>query len=165
MTSPEPLYREIKITKGQVVRVSPHRFDQLNSVKWCALFNPSMGKFYAYRNVWVGGGKYRSIYMHRVILGLDPGDKREADHKNLDTLDNTDENLRIATRRDNNCNRPVRKDNKVGLKGVSSNGSGWRSRITRNGYELHLGTFKTEEEAHVRYCEEAEKMHGKFARG
>ena len=47
----------------------------------------------------------RVIYLHREVLGLVPGDGREADHINRNRLDNTRANLRSTTRRENAQNR------------------------------------------------------------
>lgn len=38
-------------------------------------------------------------------------------------------------------------DNKLGVKGVSRHGSGYRASVTLNGKQKHLGTYKTIEEA------------------
>lgn len=102
--------------------------------------------------------------MHREILGLSHGDPRMGEHENRDTLDNTDDNLRIATRRQNNCNQKMRRDNTVGLKGVSRNGKGFAATIRVNGKAIHLGTRSTPDAAAQLYAQAATLYHGEFAR-
>ena len=102
----------------------------------------------------------------RIILGLEYGDKREAEHTNPNaTLDNRRSNLRIATRAQNNANRRMRKDNTSGYKGVSKTRTGrYRTMIQENGRIECLGTFDTPEEAYDVYCAAAKRLHGEFAR-
>lgn len=50
-------------------------------------------------------GRSRVVLMHRQILGLTAGDRREGDHINHDTLDNRRENLRIVTAHENRIHR------------------------------------------------------------
>jgi hypothetical protein len=59
---------------------------------------------------WTGGRKARyRIRMHRQILGLERGDRRQADHINRDKLDNRRHNLRIvAGDAENRQNVPAR---------------------------------------------------------
>jgi hypothetical protein len=59
----------------------------------------------------------KNLYMHRLIM-LPPKDV-EIDHINRDKSDNRKSNLRFATRKTNNNNMPIRRDNKSGLVGVS----------------------------------------------
>lgn len=126
MTTPStPLYREIQLTQGQVALVSEHRFEELNSFKWYARWDPAMMSFYAERAISKGKGRQSKLHMHRVILGLAHGDKRHGDHKNHDTLDNRDENLRIATRSENLCNRGACINNRSGFKGVYRHNQKW----------------------------------------
>lgn len=50
----------------------------------------------------------RNEYLHRIILGLQPGADRkyeQTDHINRDPLDNRRSNLRIVTAKENNANR------------------------------------------------------------
>lgn len=64
--------------------------------------------------------------MHSIINGIlkiKKSNKMDIDHINLDKLDNRLSNLRACTRSQNIANTPVRKSNKLGVKGVlESNG-------------------------------------------
>lgn len=107
-----------------------------------------------------------SILMHRFIMGLEPGDKRIIDHKNMNTLDNRKENLRICTATENSRNVTKRKNNKTGLKGVAifkQNGR-YRAYITVNKKQIHLGYYTDKEKAHNAYIEASKKYHGEYGR-
>lgn len=117
----EPM-KLIPLTKGMFAQVSDHRYDDLMQWKWQAVLDTRGNKnWYAARTTRKKEVGYaKRVYMHRQILGLDLKDKREGDHiKTEDTLNNTDENLRIADRRKQNCNRGRRKDNTSGYRWIS----------------------------------------------
>ncbi len=63
------------------------------------------------------GNQFRggqSNVLHRYLMGLEPGDKREVDHINGDTLDNRRENLEIVSAGENRVRAFHRaKENKV----------------------------------------------------
>jgi hypothetical protein len=85
----------IPLTNGLVAIVSAHRVEDLQRWNWHAVKKQS--GWYACRNGIPGKDKERRIYMARYILGMDPSDKHEGDHRNRRTLDNRDRNLRPAT--------------------------------------------------------------------
>jgi len=166
MTTPStPLYREIPLTQGQVALVSAHRFDELNAYKWWACWISHTRTFYAFRKIKLENGRRVVIGMHREILGLKFGDKRQGEHKNQATLDNRDENLRIATSSQNQCNRGPQRNNKSGFKGVSwyKRDKKWRACIEVKGKRSYLGLFDTPELAYEKYCLVAKQIHGDFA--
>ena len=169
MPTPSTDYRLIPLSQGQFAKVSPHRFDELMQWKWYALWYRNINGFYAQRGVrlTIGGRKTRrTILMHRYILGLEYGDKREGDHANRETLDNQDGNLRIATRVQNQENSSIHKDNASGFKGIAFDKSSglWFSRISFYGKRIYLGHFRTPEAAHESYCAAAKEIFGEFAR-
>ena len=166
MTTPEPSYRTIQLTQGQIALVSPHRFEELNAHKWCAMWCKSTRSFYAICGVKLPNGKWTSERMHRRILGLQHGEKLQGDHINHDTLDNRDENLRIATPSENQHNRVVPSNNKSGFKGVSwhNQRNKWRADIQISGKGKYLGLFSTPDAAFAAYCMAAKQLHGDFAK-
>ncbi len=167
VTSPSLFYREIPLSQGQVALVDAHNFERINAHKWIACWNKDIRGFYAKRVLKVDG-KTLNIWMHREILGLHAGDKRQGEHREPSrTLDNRECNLRIATNTQNAHNKRVQSNSVSGLKGVSfdsSRLSKWSARIKVNGRCVNLGWFHTPEEAHKRYCEAAAEHFGEFAR-
>lgn len=88
----------------------------------------------------------------------------QIDHINGQKDDNRWENLRLATNRENCCNKGPSKNNKSGYKGVSKkNKRSWVAVIHTNSRQIRLGTFSTPEEAAVAYNKAALKYHGEFA--
>ena len=98
------MVKEIILTQGQMTQVDDEDFDELNQFKWCALWCPHTESFYAFRTVRIGKRQVGE-FMHRIILGLSCGNKREVDHLNHKTLDNQRHNLRIVNTRKNQENR------------------------------------------------------------
>ncbi len=112
-----------------------------------------------YRRVKIDGKKYtasRLIFL--IVKGRWP--KRMVDHKDTDQSNDRWDNLREATRRQNNANASLRKDNTSGLKGVSAVGARWQAQASGK----YLGTFDTKEEAHAAYVARTKEIHGRFAR-
>lgn len=83
----------------------------------------------------------------------------DIDHANTWRLDNAFDNLRKATRAQNNANR--HSINKTGLKGVKKLPSGrFQARIG----EEYIGVFDTAGEAHEAAMTRARVLYGEFAR-
>lgn len=118
-----------------------------------------------YMQIMINRKKYM---LHRIAwymsTGTDPVDF-ELDHINGDKTDNRIENLRKATRADNNRNQPKRKNNTSGYKGVSWNKKygKWVAYIGIDWKRRHLGYFETAEAAHAAYSAAANELHGSFA--
>lgn len=91
----------------------------------------------------------------------------QIDHRDGNRSNNAWANLRLATTSQNKANMGKRADNKSGYKGVSwyRQTNRWRAGIGFHGKQKTIGYFKTPEEAHVAYCEEAKRVFGDFARG
>ena len=75
--------------------------------------------------------KGSGLNMHRVILDAQPG--LYVDHRDGNGLNNRRENLRIATKSQNQCNQRMRSNNTSGFKGVSKNHGRWQARIELGG--------------------------------
>ncbi len=86
------------------------------------------------------------------------------DHEDGDTLNNRWANLREAAHHQNAANARVRKDNRLGLKGVSFHkGKGkFIARIQVEKSRLTLGAFETAEAAYAAYCEAGTRLAGQF---
>jgi hypothetical protein len=155
-TPPEPSYRTISLTQGQVTLVDADDYDYLIQWDWHALWSPKLQKFYACRN--------DRTYMHRLILSCEGGDY--CDHKNRNTLDNRRDNLRKCTQAQNCANGVRHRDNKSGFKGVHwDNYTGrWKAEICCRGVRKNLGRFNSAKEAAAAYDEAAQALFGEFAR-
>ncbi|MBS6034003.1 MAG: HNH endonuclease [Pantoea sp.] len=118
-----------------------------------------------YLVVKVGGRIFKG---HRLAWIIHHGGEvpQFIDHINGDPSDNRIQNLRPSTHQQNMCNRKVRKDNSSGFPGVCAHRSTgkWQASIRVNGKRIHLGTYKTPEEAHQKYIEAAKLHHGEFVR-
>ena len=163
----QPLDQSIKLialTKGQTMKVSAHRYGAFMQHSWYALKGQNIPGYYAATKVW-RDGKYHTIYAHRFVLGLEAGNPFEGDHKNHDTLDNTDGNIRHATRTQQLQNTKHRKNNTSGHKGISWHkaSSRWRACLNVEGRQKSLGYFLTYEEAVAVYVEAVPKYFGEFA--
>jgi hypothetical protein len=83
--------------------VDPEDFSVLSALRWSPI-NGSYG-IRARRRGPIIDGKQTTIFMHRQIMGLERGDRREVDHINHDVLDNRRANLRVVTHAQNHQNR------------------------------------------------------------
>lgn len=106
-------------------------------------------KGYVCKNIRLESGKQTTLKLHRVIMGLERGDRRVVDHLNHNTLDNTTKNLEIKTHQENLMNTIVYKNNSSGTTGVYWNKKDkrWRAFIRYNNKLIHLGNFKEKDDA------------------
>lgn len=105
-----------------------------------------------------------SLYLHRVILGLERGDPRFADHRNRDKLDCRRVNLRIVTAAQNTQNQPPQARGVSRFRGVTfyRRTGQWQVRATINGRVHSLGYFDDELEA-ARVARDFRKEHMPYA--
>jgi hypothetical protein len=109
----------------------------------------------------------RSLSLHRLIgdrMGI-PKDSH-IDHKNGNKLDCRRDNLRAATRQENNRNKNKHWGG-VKFKGVSKSRSKknpYRANITINRRTIALGMFPTAEQAAIAYDTAAIENFGEFAK-
>jgi hypothetical protein len=92
--------------------------------------------------------------------------KPTIDHRDGDCTNNRWNNLRRATRSQNNANRSRPRHNTSGYKGASRcrRSGKWLAHIGINGKIIFLGRFETPQEAHAAYLKAARKLFGEFAR-
>jgi len=166
----------IPLTQGQFSMVDDEDFDELNKHKWYAYKNEPHETYYAKRSKKILKSRNSvTILMHREILGLKQGDKRQGDHVNYNGLDNQIHNLRIVTSLENSRHtRGHQKRRKYKYKGVDyvkrTNKKKtivyhyWVAKIKINGKKYICSKVcKTEIEAALAYNELSKKYFGKFA--
>jgi hypothetical protein len=110
------------------------------------------------------GYKHKSV--HRLVyenFGKNWNPELSVDHIDNNKQNNCIENLRMATRQQQQFNRRVKRTNKLQLKGVEQKSTNcFRARITVGGKRETLGYFKTKEEARQAYETKAREMHGEY---
>lgn len=147
--------KRVSLTQSQFAIVDNWNYRWLSKYKWYALWNKNTKSFYAVRNSRYKDNKERfHIFMHKEILDLRRGNKRQGDHRNHNTLDNREANLRIVTNMQNSFNRR-------GIKGYTWNNRNckYQVRITANKHTFSLGYFDNPEEAHQVYLRAKKKYH------
>lgn len=147
---------KIPLTKGMFAIVDEDDAARILTRNWCAQGKPPY--FYAYRKE-VQDCKSKSILMHRFIAGFPDA---LVDHHNGNGLDNRKQNLRIATRQQNNANK-LRRWGKSKFKGVRQRRGKWGASITVNAVKHWLGTFSTENDAARAFDIAAVSAFGEFA--
>lgn len=150
--------KEISLPRGVVTLVDDEDFELAKGFAW---YVHVIG--YAYCDIW--RPKRKGILLHRLIMGLEVGDRRQVDHINGNKLDNRRSNLRICTHAENMKNRKLHKNNKSGFKGVywDNRSQRWRASIRTDGKVRRLGFFHSAESAFEAYKAAAIVYHGAFA--
>lgn len=149
--------KEIKLTQGKIAVVDDSDFDQVNQFKWYAVKDKR--RWYAKRTVKEGS---KNLFLHQFLFrGL-----KGIDHRDGNGLNNRRDNLRPATKSQNQANQPKCRKSSSRFKGVfyrRDNGK-WRSILGLNGRLVHLGQFDCEEDAALAYNGAAKLFFGEFAR-
>ncbi|MEW6126703.1 MAG: HNH endonuclease [Acidobacteriota bacterium] len=155
MTGQRETIKQIPLTRGRVAIVDAEDYSWLSQYKW---FYSSKG--YASTKI-----NYKHIYMHRMILDAPKG--LEVDHINLDTLDNRRQNIRLATKSQNQANCPKHNGTQSTYKGVhianNKHKKAWQAQTTFQGRKYSFGTFENECHAAMVYDIYAKDMFGEFA--
>lgn len=118
---------------------------------------------HGYRTIGFKGKEYLA---HRLaflfVEGVIPD---EVDHKNGDPSDNSWNNLRKATRSENNQNTRIPKNNKSGSKNVyyRKDRDTYSVSLMVNGKTIRLGCYEDKELADLVAIEAREKYHKQFA--
>ncbi len=149
----------IPLTKGVFAEVDDDDVPVLRRHRWQVVKARISRSPYAMTRI---DGK--TVYMHRLLLAAPSG--TQVDHKDLDGLNNTRANLRLATRSDQKGNSQIPTSNTSGFKGVyrDTKGNRWRAQIHVGGTTRRLGSHRTPESAAHSYDEAARLLFGDFAR-
>ena len=117
-----------------------------------------------YIAIMIGRKRYQA---HRLIFLLHYGWLPEfIDHMDRNRINNRIENLRAATKAQNQRNTPVRRDSSSGAKNVcwSHKLKKWVVRLRINNKPTHIGVFEDKDLAIFVASEYRDKYHGEFAR-
>ena len=137
----------IDLSQNQQAIVDECDWYALRKLNWSASWAKKTKSFYARRKTVIGGRRLEER-MHRRILGLSPGDNRQVDHVDHNTLDNRRSNLRIVTNRENGDNR---RDQSPYGPGVSKDRRRrphpFRASLRLGGRRVSVGSYATAQEA------------------
>ena len=144
--------------------VSDAKFEMVSRHRWYSMTPSRRGLSWStYACTRING---KTVYLHRFVLGLEPGDKRKVDHIDRNGLNCQDENLRICDASQNSGNSVRHRDGSSRYKGVSydKGRQKWKAQICQDYKNRLIGRFLTEEEAAAAYDREASKVFGQFSR-
>jgi hypothetical protein len=149
----EELKKVFRISNGNLERIDLRRTDG----KWTVVKNRK-NHHSGYCQVWLNGG----MVMYHVIIwilstGEDIPKSMEIDHINGDRIDNRIENLRVVTQRENQQNQKIHRAGRLTgtyYHKIYYNDKiyhYWLSQIKIDSKQIHVGYYKTEQEAHEAY--------------
>ena len=130
----------IPLTQGYFAQVDDEDFDKLNQYKWRVL--KAKSTFYATSDI-----NDHSVRMHRLIMNNPAG--MEVDHRDHNGLNNQKLNLRVCTQKQNaQNNKGWSSSPYLGVSITKRKNKYYiQARITVNKKSIHLGYFKTIEDA------------------
>ena len=151
--------KTIKLSKGYEAMVDDEDYDLIKDKYW---------KYHKGYAIWRNkkNGQCKDVPMHRFIIEVPEG--FVADHINRNPLDNTRANLRIATKSQNQANKPPKASKaKTKFKGVHFDDnrvlSKWLALIKMNNKTIYIGSYTSEIEAALAYDKKALELYGEFA--
>jgi len=152
----------IELTQDKRVMIDDGDFELVNQYKWCV--RVAKHTYYAQAHIPRDGGRI-STGMHRLILGLKPGDGKQGDHINHCGLDNRRSNLRIVTLQQNHFNQLSYENVSSKFKGVCwhKRKRRWVAGIKYNNKLHNLGRFNNEADAARAYDAKAKELFGEYA--
>jgi len=102
-----PEFMTCELTRGQRFMFSKGDIETVQKHCWC------YGQGYAATTI---GDKMHKF--HNILLGFQPTEQETIDHIDCNRLNNRRENLRVASRRTQNINQTIHKNNTSGVRGV-----------------------------------------------
>jgi hypothetical protein len=144
---------KVALTNGAWAIVDEADFPLIAQYRWYEMRQ----KYNTYAATDIDG---ETVYMHRLILGAKPG--QYVVHADRNGLNNSRENLRLATTQQKNARRhwpPAAS----GFRGVHRNGHKYRAQVSVNKRNWRSPSYRTPEEAARAYDAMARKAWGSFA--
>lgn len=163
--------KRIPLTQGRYAKVSDIDYAYLLDMgNWT--FSASTG--YALLYTTASDGHRTTVSMHRLVLARKLGQEIPhhlvVDHISgpiagfAARIDNRRENLRLATRSQNQASKGSQQNSPFGLRGISQDGNRYRARIKFDrGKNLHLGMYHDIELAARVYDTAGHVLNGEFA--
>ena len=150
---------KITLTQNQTTFVDVVDLSLIAEYKWCSQKNSNT--WYAVTTIRLNNRHRTTLYMHRLLMGLEFGDISQVDHDDGNGLNNCFNNLKITTHTGNqhnlhckklNCNYEIPTSK---FQGVSWNKRirKWIAQIRCKNKSIHLGYYRDEMEAHSVYCQ------------
>ena len=152
-------YVKISVGCGRFALIDESDLDMVKRCGgWSSYYEPTSKTYYV--KCFTVKSEFYNSRLHRIIMELKKGDKREVDHINHNGLDNRRCNLRIVNKSQQNMN--VRPIGSIVYKGVAKSGkyNQYVVRIQKNFKSINCGIFYTKTMAAIVYDHYAKKMFG-----
>lgn len=154
--------KTIPLTQGYSACIDDRDYAAITAIgKWCYAAG------YAVHYYIDDEGRRKRLYMHRVIMQRVLGHAIPAglqvDHINAHRLDNQRENLRLATRSQNQAAKGVQVNSTSGFKGVTYRQGRYDVRLRYYGERFSLGRYDSLEVAHAVYAHAHITLWGAFS--
>lgn len=143
----------IVLTQSKVVCIDTINLSLISKHRWCTQKNSNT--WYAVTVIRSKNKCRTTLYMHRLLMGLQFGDIRQVDHHDGNGLNNCLNNLTITTHTGNQHNLHSKKLNYkykiptskiLGVSWHKRTGK-WRTQIRYKNQSIHLGCYDSEIEA------------------
>jgi hypothetical protein len=147
------------------VLISTNKLDRAKEIpnSWTVAWREDCNTFYVMGSMTRLDGRTKKHLLHRWINNVNKG--IEIDHFDHNGLNNTDNNLRLATSSENKQNKKsARSDSTSGIRGVfwNKHHNRWMAKIKVDGKQIHVGLFKDIGEAE-RAVKEARRKYMPFS--
>jgi hypothetical protein len=152
----------IYTAKGHAIQLDDSKVDDLCAYVWHVT---SAGYVASNVDHPLKPGKRTLLLMHRRIMGLEFGDRRQVDHIDGDRLNNKLENLRLCNSQQNQWNQRLNRQSTTGLKGVYfvKRNNRWVAAMKIDGRDVTIGMFSDPMAAAHAYNKAAIAQFGEFA--
>jgi len=145
--------------KGKFALVDDKYYKYLMQWEWS--LSKTGSKYYVTRGQTIEG-VYRTYYMHREVMKAKKGNV--VDHRDGDTLNNLESNLRECKHKNNNRNQVKRKGCSSQYKGVYKYYKQWQAQLYSEGKNHYLGLYVSEKEAGLAYDRKAKELYREYAK-